>query len=85
MNTPVLVGYATRYGSTQEVAERIAAALRDCGAAVVCRPLRLVKSLDDYGAVLIGAPLYMFRWHADAMHFLGKHQQALLGRPTTDQ
>jgi menaquinone-dependent protoporphyrinogen oxidase len=81
MATSILLGYATRYGSTQEVAARIAAALRECGAAVVCRPLREVKSLDEYGAVVIGAPLYMFRWHADAMHFLGKHHKALLSRP----
>ena len=31
MSSLVLAGYATRYGSTQEVAEAVAATLRECG------------------------------------------------------
>lgn len=31
MSVSVLVGYETRYGSTQEVAEAVAARLRECG------------------------------------------------------
>jgi len=34
MPTSVLVGYATRCGSTQEVSEVIADTLRECGLAV---------------------------------------------------
>ena len=81
MSTSILVGYATRYGSTQEVAEAIAATLREDGLAVDCRPLKEVKTLDGYTAVVVGAPLYMFRWHKDAKSFLSRHRQALLARP----
>ena len=31
MSASVLVAYASRYGSTQEVAEAVAATLRECG------------------------------------------------------
>lgn len=81
MSTLVLVGYATRYGSTQEVAEAIAAALRESGLAVDLQPMRQVRTLAGYRAVVLGAPLYMFRWHKDALRFLSRHRKALTERP----
>src|SRR5215469_569468 len=72
MSASILVAYATRYGSTQEVAEAIAATLRERGLAVDIQPMRDVRSLDQYRAVVLGAPLYMFHWHKDAIHFLVK-------------
>ena len=81
MSSSVLVGYATRYGSTQEVAEAIAAALRECGLAVDIQPLRQVRSLGGYRGVVLGAPLFMFRWHKDAIQFLSRSRKALAERP----
>lgn len=81
MSTSLLVGYATRHGSTQEVAEVVAATLREGGLAVDLRLLREVRSLEGYSAVVIGAPLFMFRWHKDAKRFLSRHREALLERP----
>lgn len=82
MSASVLVAYATRSGSTQEVAEAVAATLRDAGLEVDIQPMRTVGDLKDYSAVVLGAPLYMFRWHKDARGFLGRHRQALAERPT---
>ena len=81
MSTSVLVGYATRYGSTQEVAETVATTLRECELAVDIQPLREVRTLAGYSAVVLGAPLFMFHWHKDALQFLSRHQKALLERP----
>lgn len=82
MNTrSVLLAYATRYGSTQEVAETIAAALRQAGLEVDLQPMQEVKRLDPYDAVLLGAAIYNTRWHPDAHQFLSKHQEALKQRP----
>jgi menaquinone-dependent protoporphyrinogen oxidase len=81
MSSLVLVGYATRYGSTQEVAEAVAATLRECGLAVDIQPMREVRTLAGYSAVVLGAPLYMFRWHKDAIRFLSRHRKALTERP----
>jgi menaquinone-dependent protoporphyrinogen oxidase len=81
MSSAVLVGYATRCGSTREVAETIAATLREGGLTVVCQPLKAVKALEGYAAVVLGAPLYMFRWHRDALRFLARQRQALAERP----
>ena len=81
MSASVLVAYATRYGSTQEVAEAVAATLRERGLEVDLQPMRQVRTLDQYRAVVLGAPLYMFRWHKDALNFLERHRAALTARP----
>lgn len=66
MNIRVLVAYATKYGSTQEVAEAIAATLREGGVGVDIQPMRGVRALEKYGAVVLGAPIYLGKWHKDA-------------------
>ena len=78
MSSSVLVAFATRYGSTQEVAEAVATALRAKGFDVDVRPLKTVRSVEGYGAVVVGAPLQMFRWHKDAFAFLKKHKPSPL-------
>ncbi len=81
MSDSALVTYATSYGSTQEVAEAIAAVLRDTGLAVDIQPTRKVRTLAGYSVVVLGAPLYKFRWHKDARRFLSRHREALAERP----
>jgi menaquinone-dependent protoporphyrinogen oxidase len=81
MAASVLVAYATRYGSTQEVAEAVAATLQESGLEVDLQPLRHVQSIDQYRAIVIGAPLYMFRWHKDALNFLTRYHTTLTTKP----
>jgi len=77
MSGAVLVGYATRSGSTQEVAEAVAAGFRKTGLNVDLQRIRDVRSLSGYRMLVLGAPLYMFRWHKEAMTFLSRHKEAL--------
>jgi Flavodoxin domain len=49
----VLVAYATRHGSTREVAEEIATTLRERGLRVDLRPAAGCERLDEYAAVVI--------------------------------
>ncbi|MGE5265172.1 MAG: flavodoxin domain-containing protein [Acidobacteriota bacterium] len=82
MNTrSILVAYATRYGSTQEVAETIADALRQAGLRVDLELIREVKSLEHYDAIVLGAAIYNTRWHPDAHEFLSQHAEILGRRP----
>jgi menaquinone-dependent protoporphyrinogen oxidase len=81
MSMKFLVGFATRYGSTQQVAEAIASTLREEGVDAELRPLREVRTVTDYKAVIIGAPLQMYRWHKDALSFLSRHRQAVAALP----
>lgn len=73
----VLVAYATRYGSTREVAEAIAKVLVDSGLEVDVEPAREVSTLHGYRTVVLGAPFYLGRWHTDAQQFLTRNREWL--------
>lgn len=77
----VLVAYASKRGSTAEIAETVAATLRREGLGVCLEPCESVRSLDDYDAVVLGSAVYMKRWRGDARHFLKKHRKALRQKP----
>jgi len=79
MEIKVLLAYASTHGSTQEVAEAVAATLREHGLMVALMPVRDVRTLEGYHAVVLGAPLYMFHLHKDALRFLSRHQKTLSG------
>jgi menaquinone-dependent protoporphyrinogen oxidase len=81
VSSSVLVGYATRYGSTQQVAETVADTLREGGLQVNLLPLREVHTLTDFNAVVLGTALYMYHLHKDAQRFLSRHRKALEERP----
>jgi len=73
----ILVAYASRFGSTQEVAEAIAVTLREAGLEVDLQLMQEVKSLDRYDAVVLGAAIYNAKWNADAHQFVMRHQESL--------
>jgi menaquinone-dependent protoporphyrinogen oxidase len=77
----ILVAYATKYGSTREVAERVADVLRTEGLEAELRAAADVQDVDAYDGVVLGAGLYMGRLHADARRFLKRHRQAFVARP----
>jgi menaquinone-dependent protoporphyrinogen oxidase len=81
MSTSILVAYATRYGSTREVAESVAATLREQGLAVDLQPMHTVDDLAGYDAIVLGAPLYIGHWPKEAQRFLAQHREALRQRP----
>ena len=78
MSASILVTYASRYGSTQQVAETIAATLRESGLELDIQPMRQVRALEGYRAVVLGAPLYIGSWHKDAQRFLSQQREALV-------
>ncbi len=81
MDKKILVAYATRSGSTGEVAEKVGEVIRQKGLLADVRPAGEIRSLEGYGAVVLGAPLYMFRLHKDARKFLRRNKAALLALP----
>ena len=77
----VLVTYASKYGSTREVAEAVANTLRDCGVEAVVRPAGLVRDLKGYSAVVLGTALYFFHWRGEAHRFLRRNRREMTGLP----
>ena len=79
--TRVLVAYATKHGSTAEIAYAIAEELRRQELEVECRRAGDVKTLDGYDAVVLGSAVYMKRWQPEASRFLRKHAEELAQLP----
>jgi menaquinone-dependent protoporphyrinogen IX oxidase len=75
----VLVAYTTNSGSTAEVAEVVAGALRQKGHSVDIKECSSVGSLAAYDSVVIGAPM-IIGWHSAARRFIRKHRVELTGR-----
>ena len=80
MAARVLVAYATKMGSTQEVAEAIAGVLGEHGLEVTVSPVREVRSLEGLDVVVLGSALYAAHWQRDANRFVTRHRAALAAR-----
>ncbi len=77
----ILVTYATKAGSTAEVASAIAETLSQTGAGVDLRPVKEVQSLAEYQAVVIGSAIRIGQWLGDARTFVEREQAQLAGMP----
>lgn len=76
-----LVAFATKKGSSREVAEAIAATLVEQGCCVDVRAADEVRTLDAYSGVVLGGALYTGRWHRDTRDFLKRHSEVLADVP----
>jgi menaquinone-dependent protoporphyrinogen oxidase len=81
MDIQVLVAYASKYGATKEIAEKIADTLRQAGLRPDVLPANRVKDLTAYKAVVLGSAVYIGMWRKEARAFLKANEKALAGRP----
>jgi menaquinone-dependent protoporphyrinogen oxidase len=79
--TTVLVTFASKHGSTAEIADAIAETLCECGLQVDCVEAGDVESLDGYDAVILGSAVYIKRWRREARKFLRRFGAELERRP----
>jgi menaquinone-dependent protoporphyrinogen oxidase len=77
----ILVAYSTNSGSTTEVAEAIAAELKQAGHTVEVRLMKDINTVIGYDAVVMGAPMIV-GWHDQARRFMKKHQADLAVKKT---
>jgi menaquinone-dependent protoporphyrinogen oxidase len=81
MTESILVAYATKKGSTKEVAEVIAEHLDDRGLATTLAPAGEITDLTAFDGIILGGALYMGRWHPEARSFVKRHRKALAAVP----
>lgn len=81
MSSSILVAYATKKGSTREVAEAIADQLGRHDLATTVLAAGDVGDLAGCDGVVLGGSLYMGRWHADAIRLLEQHRKSLATVP----
>jgi menaquinone-dependent protoporphyrinogen oxidase len=82
LNRRTLIVYATRCGSTLEIARVVAEELRIRGCAVDLRPVGKVTDLAGYEVVVLGSAVRFGHWLPEAVDFV-RRQQAGLGRIPT--
>jgi menaquinone-dependent protoporphyrinogen oxidase len=80
MAAKVLVAYASKYGSTQEIAEKIGEALKQAGLQADVKPVKSVNNLSEYKEVIIGSAMYIGSWRKEAVNFLKKNEKTLAGQ-----
>ena len=81
MTIKILVTYASNTGWTVGVAEAIGKTLAENGAKVDVLPMRDVKDLSPYDAVVAGSAVNGGAWLPEAMQFVRAHQAVLKRRP----
>ena len=81
MSNKILVTYATCTGSTRGVAEAIGKTLSEGGAEVDVLPMRDVKDLAPYRAVVVGSAIQGKLWLPEAMQFVQSHRLELACKP----
>lgn len=81
MTNKILVTYASQAGSTAGVAEAIGKSLAEGGAQVDVLPMKSVKDLAPYRAVVAGSAVHGQQWLPEAMDFMRDHCSELSSKP----
>ncbi len=81
MDNKVLVVYASKYGATAEIAEKIGEILRQADLQVDVLPVKKVKDVKGYRAIVMGIGVYIGQWRKEAVKFLKAKEELLTKQP----
>lgn len=81
MNRNILVTYASKYGATKEIAEKIGNVLRQAGLRADVFPVDGTLDATLYEAIILGSAVYIGKWQKQAVEFLRVNEKILANRP----
>lgn len=81
MNRNVLVTYASKYGATKEIAEKIGDVLGQAGLQADVFPVDGILDITPYEAMILGSAIYIGKWQKEAVEFLRVNEKVLANRP----
>lgn len=81
METRVLVAYASKHGTTAEIAGKISETLQKSGLQVDVLPVKKVRDLLPYKAVVLGSAVYIAMWRKEMTKFLQENESLFSKRP----
>lgn len=76
----VLVAYASKYGATAEIAQKLGEVLRNAGLEVGVFPADQVRDVKPYDAVVLGSAVYAGSWMKPVVELLQTQEQDLATR-----
>lgn len=77
----VLIAYATKHGSTAEVAEKIGEVIKSKGADVVVSNIADKPDPSGYDAAVVGGAVYIMMLSGKTKRFVAKHKKVLSSMP----
>jgi menaquinone-dependent protoporphyrinogen oxidase len=77
----VVVAFASKHGSTEEIARFIADRLRERGVEAKAAPAQDVSDLSGVQAVVLGSAIYVGSWMKEALEFVDRQQATLRSVP----
>ncbi|GHO65426.1 hypothetical protein KSC_043180 [Ktedonobacter sp. SOSP1-52] len=77
----ILIAYASKHGSTQEIAERIAEKLQQMGKKAETRSVDARENPENYEALVVGSAIYYGSWLKEATEWVRQNQAVLAARP----
>jgi menaquinone-dependent protoporphyrinogen oxidase len=80
MNHKALVTFASKYGSTAQMASKIAVRLKTEGIKTDLKPVAEVTDLHEYDAVILGSAIYIGQWRKEAVSFIRNHAEDLTNK-----
>ncbi|MBC6445853.1 flavodoxin domain-containing protein [Actinokineospora xionganensis] len=78
--TQVLIAYASKMGSTKEIADAIGVELLKLGVSADVRDVAGVTTLKGYDTVVLGSAVYAGRWRPEASRFVKRNAPGLAAR-----
>ncbi len=81
MNKNVLVTYASKYGATGEIAQKIGQLLGQAGWQATVLPVDEATDPGKYSTVVLGSAVYIGKWQKEAGAFLQTHVKILADLP----
>jgi len=79
----VLVAYASRHGSTAEIAQAMANTLCSDSVIAEAKWVGHVTDVSEYDAIFIGSAIRYDKWLPEATEFVARHQPALQQMPVS--
>ena len=81
MNGNILVAYASKYGATKEIAEKIDEVLCLAGLQADVCPVDGILDITSYQAIILGSAIYIGKWQKETVEFLRVNEKILANRP----
>ena len=81
MSKSMLVTYATAFGSTREIAERVGEVIGKWVPSVAVRPAKEVDTAADYDAFVVGSAVHNQAWLPEARDFPRRNAAGLSDKP----